>query len=102
MRRTSAGWVFLVGLLGPGSGPAADTVPVSQVVPPYIGDGLELAVTPWPQEADLSGRLLATPGLEVQAPDTYAHPFTVKDAGRFAAALNPSPGPKPPAGAVKL
>src|SRR5262249_46178082 len=94
VQRTLLALGSLVCLLLPRPAAATETVPMAQAVKPYIGDGLELAVTPWPQEAELSDRLLAVAGIEVEAQGNYAHPYTLKDANRFA-------GPKP-AGGVKL
>ena len=47
----------LLGLVLSPRATAAETVPLAAIVPPYIGDGLELAVIPSPQEAVLSATL---------------------------------------------
>src|SRR5947207_269266 len=69
--------------------PAVETIPAAKVVVPFMGEGLELAVIPTPQEDKLSDRMLVLPRLEIEAPAKYAHPATIKDATRWAATLTP-------------
>lgn len=69
----------------------AQTVPLADVVQPYIGDGLEVAVIPSPREAKLTDRMLVSDLLKIEAPANYAHPATLKDAGRWADSLTPAP-----------
>lgn len=99
MGKRSLAWLTLALLFGPRFAVAAETVPISQVVKPYLGDGLELAVIPSPREVDLSDRLLVAPRLEIDFSSGYKQPATVADARRFFAALK---GSDTPAAAIKV
>ena len=66
---------------------AAETIALADVVGPYMGDGLELAVMPWPRDAKLTERMLVVGRLEIEAPATFAGSMTLKDAVRWADSL---------------
>ena len=75
------------------SGPVG-AAPVREVVPAYIGDGLELAVIPTPQQAALTDEMIEIgPATVVMPPGDYGGPRTVEtDLG---AVLAPSKGKAP-------
>ena len=55
-------------------------VPVPEIVPDYIGDGLELAVTPTPQHAEMADDMLAVGPLSIHMPPgDYGAPMTIRD-----------------------
>lgn len=71
---------------------SVETVPIGQVVTPCMGDNLELAITPTPQEAKLSDRMLVAGSLEIVTTKDYRQPATLKDASRWVDSLGVKDG----------
>src|SRR5262245_20954804 len=80
--------LFLVLLAFASNAAALETVSLAKVVPPYMGDGLEMAVIPLPREAKLAESMLTAAQILIEPAAKYAHPATLKDALRWAAALS--------------
>ncbi|GAG05061.1 unnamed protein product, partial [marine sediment metagenome] len=60
-------------------GASCEGVGMYKVVPRYMGDGLELIVTPTPQQAEYSDRLIRIQAPVLVVPKDYAHEDTIKD-----------------------
>jgi hypothetical protein len=56
----------------------AQGTPLPEVVAPYIGDGLEMAVIPTPRHVSYSARLFAFDEVTVVVPDGYGHASTLR------------------------
>ena len=84
----------ILGSLVPSLAAAFEKVPIAKVVPAYMDDDLELAITPWPQESKLSDQMVAASALVIEETKDYAHGVTLKDAKRWADALTAGDKPK--------
>jgi hypothetical protein len=69
---------------------AAEMIPVEKVVSSYMGEGLELAVTPTPQEAKLTDRMLVAGKVRIET--RARSPHTVTGEGGNGSLAHGTPG----------